>query len=199
MGGPRRVEKTPETDFLEVQGGQSAPFCSFKHVDLVDFKGPQICLGALGGALGVSWGLMFGSQDALGILGVHVWPTGGLGEVLGDVFTRLEDARRALDTVFGDPKGSARCKSSYILCVFDDFQKRRVFQRMAPGGLCLFKKTVVFAPWGSLGAPLEACRRALWVPGGSRNHGFVFFWRQGGPPGAAKVCTIANYVYNPSV
>ena len=65
-GGPRRVEKSPETDFLEVQGGQSAPFCSFKHVDLFDFRGPERCSGASGGAFGVSWGFMFGPQEALG-------------------------------------------------------------------------------------------------------------------------------------
>ena len=35
---------------------------------------------------------MFGPQEALG-------------EVLGDVFARLEGPRRALDIAFGDPKG----------------------------------------------------------------------------------------------
>ena len=62
----RRVEKSPETDFLEAQGGKSAPFSSFKHVDLFDFRGPKRCSGALGGAFGVSSGLMFGSEEALG-------------------------------------------------------------------------------------------------------------------------------------
>ena len=72
------------------------------------------------------------------------------------------------------------------------------------GFLMIFKNDVFskegskgggFRAWGSLGPPWEACRRALWVPGGSRNHGFVFFWRQGGLPGAAKVCTLAKKDY----
>ena len=66
LGGSRRLEKSPKTDFLEVQGGQSAPFCSFKHVDFFDFRRPERCSGALGGAFVVSSGLMFGSEEALG-------------------------------------------------------------------------------------------------------------------------------------
>ena len=66
LGGSRRLEKSPETDFLEVQGGQSAPFCSFKHVDIFDFRCPERCSGAAGGTFGVSWGFMFGPQEALG-------------------------------------------------------------------------------------------------------------------------------------
>ena len=59
----------------------------------------------------------------------------------------------------------------------------------------ILSKTKVFASLRSLGAPWEVCRRALWVPGGSRNQGARFFLAPGGPPGAAKVCTIANKDY----
>ena len=58
------------------------------------FRRSREVLGSLGGAF---WG----------VLGAHVWPTGALGEVLGDACTRLEGPRRALETEFRDPKGSA--------------------------------------------------------------------------------------------
>ena len=134
--GPRRVEKSPETDFLEVQGGQSAPFCSFKHVDLVDFRGPQIRLGALGGALGVSWGLMFGSQEAQGrSWGSMFGPQGPSGRPWG---TRARDERvqrgpwtshlalqrRVLDA-----------KVAIFLVFFDDFQKHCFFKGWLQGGV----------------------------------------------------------------
>ena len=83
-------------------------------------------------------------------------------------------------------------KTGVFLMIFKNNVFRCVFQRRAPGAVGISSKTMVFAPWRSLGAPWEACRRALWVPGGSRNHGLVFFWRQGGPLGAAKVCIIEN-------
>ena len=76
---------------------------------------------------------------------------------------------------------------------FDDFQKRRVFQRRAPGASKIRLKTMVFAPWGALGASSEVCLRALWVPGALQESWSGFFWRQGGPLGAAKACIIANY------
>ena len=61
------------------------------------------------------------------VLGVHVWLTGALREALGDACARLEGPRRALDITFGDPKGSARCKSSYIPSVFLMILKKRCF------------------------------------------------------------------------
>ena len=84
-------------------------------------------------------------------------------------------------------------KTHIFLWYFDDFQKQRVFQRRAPGALDIRLKTVVFAPGGSLGASLEGSFLALGSLGGSRHHHHVFFWRQGGPLGAAKACVIANY------
>ena len=98
----------------------------------------------------------------------------------------------------GGPLGAAKAcmianddgKTNVLFMFFKNDVFRYVFQRRAPGSLGIRSKTMVFAPWRSLGAPWEACRRALWVPGGSRNHHQVFFWRQGGPLGAAKVCII---------
>ena len=52
---------------------------------------------------------------------------------------------------------------------------------------------MVFAPGGALGASLERSFLALGSLEASRHHDHVFFWRQGGPLGAAKACVIANY------
>ena len=93
----------------------------------------------------------------------------------------------------GIQRGVHDAKTSILSRYFDDFQKRRVFQRRAPGASEIRLKTVVFAPWGSLGASSEVCLRALWVPGALQESCSGFFWRQGGPLGAAKACMIANY------
>ena len=79
-------------------------------------------LGSLRGSL---WGVLgvhvWPTGGPGGVLGEHVWPTGALGEVLGErvwrsgplgevlgkARARFEGPRRALETEFSDAKGSA--------------------------------------------------------------------------------------------
>ena len=56
-----------------------------------------------------------------------------------------------------------------------------------------YEKMVVFAPGEALGTSLDGRLLALGSLEASRHHDHVFFWRQGGPLGAAKACVIANY------
>ena len=72
------------------------------------FRRSREVLGSLGGAFWGVLGAHVWPTGALGeVLGERVWPTRALGEVLGDACTRLEGPRRALETEFRDPKGSA--------------------------------------------------------------------------------------------
>ena len=72
-GGSRKVEKSPKTDFREVQGGQSAPFPSFEHVHFVNLMKPW-------GAPGDPWTILagFGSSRE-GPEGALGGPGGGPG------------------------------------------------------------------------------------------------------------------------
>ena len=144
---PRRIEKSPETDFLEVQGGQSAPFCSFKHVDLFDFRGPERCSGALGGAFGVSWRLMFRFQDAQGrSWGSMFGPQGPSGRPWG-MRARDERVQRGPWTLhLALQRGVLDAKVAIFCVFFDDFQKHCFFKGGLQGGLPSFKKMMVFAP-----------------------------------------------------
>ena len=53
-----------------------------------------------------------GALEVLGGSFRHPW------RCLGDACAKLEGPGGALDTIFSDPNGSARCKSSYIPYVF---------------------------------------------------------------------------------
>ena len=143
----------------------------------------------LGSVRGSLWGVLGAHVSLPGrpgeVLGVHVWPTGALREALGDACARLEGPRRALDIAFGDPKGenvAVVAKRSIFVFSKGGLQGRWTCNQKrwfsGPGGPWGLPGRRVVAPCGSLGAP------------GTRGPGF--FWRQGGPPGAAKVCTIAN-------
>ena len=143
----------------------------------------------LGSVRGSLWGVLGAHVSLPGrpgeVLGVHVWPTGALREALGDACARLEGPRRALDIAFGDPNGenvALVAKRSIFVFFKGGLQggvahsKKRWFSRLeGPWGL---PGRRVVAPCGSLGAP------GALVP--------FFVWRQGGPPGAAKVCTLAK-------
>ena len=76
-------------------------------VDLAHFGSPQRCLGALGRHFGVSWGRMFGLQELSGGSRELLWakhvPSGGPGGSVRETGW----AKGALETEFGDAKGSA--------------------------------------------------------------------------------------------
>ena len=151
-------------------------------------------LGSLWGAFGVSWGRMFGPQEPSGrSWGSMVGPQEPSGRSWGKRARDLRAQGGPWKPNSAPPARVLKLKTVVFSMYFDDFQKRHVFQRRAPGASEIRLKTVVFAPWGSLGASSEVCLRALWVPGALQESWSGFFWRQGGPLGAAKACIIANY------
>ena len=131
-GGSRKVEKSPKTDFREVQGGQSAPFSSFKHVHFVDLMRP---LGAPGGPWTILAG--FGSsregpEGALGgpggALGAPRWLPGGAPSKKTRVLEPLKGAQ-------GRPTFKNIAKTLILLCLTNYDSFCMFFIGSAPGGV----------------------------------------------------------------
>ena len=72
-------------------------------------------------------------------------------------------------------------KTVIFLVFFNDSQKAMVFQRRVLGAVGILSKTMVFAPWRSLGAPWEACRRAFGSQGAPGTMVSFFFGARGVP------------------
>ena len=96
-------------------------------------------------------------------------------------------------------RGVLDAKTHIFTWFFDDFQKRRVFQRRAPGVVNIRLKTLVFAPGGALGASLERNFLALGSLGGSRHHDHVFFGARGVPLERPRHASLQMMMVKPMV
>ena len=99
----------------------------------------------------------------------------------------------------GIQRGVHDAKTSILSRYFDDFQKRRVFQRRAPGAVKIRLKTVVFAPGGVLGASLERNFLALGSLEASRHHDHVFFGARGVPLERPRHASLQIMIVKPMV
>ena len=139
-------------------------------------------LGSLGGAFWGVLGHMFGPQEPSGRSWGSVFGARGLsGRSWGKRARDLRAQGGPWKPNLAMQRGVLDAKTHIFTWFFDDFQKRRVFQRRAPGVVKIRLKTLVFAPGGALGASLEGNFLALGSLEASRHHDHVFFWRQGVP------------------
>ena len=76
-------------------------------VDLAHFGGPERCLGALGGILGCLGGACLAYRSSREAPESSCGPNMCPQEVLGEACARLDGPKGALETEFGDAKGSA--------------------------------------------------------------------------------------------
>ena len=151
-------------------------------VDLAHFGGPTRCLGALVEHFGVSRGDMFGPREPSGRSWGSVFGARGLsGRSWGKRARDLRAQGGPWKPNLATPGGVLKLKTYILLVFFYDFQKRRVFQRWAPGAVGIRLKTLVFAPGGALGASLERNFLALGSLEASRHHDHVFFSARGVP------------------
>ena len=146
------------------------------------FRRSHEVLGSLGGAFLGVLGHMFGPQEPSGRSWGSVFGARGLsGRSWGKRARDLRAQGGPWKPNLAMQRGVLDAKTHIFTWFFDDFQKRRVFQRRAPGVVKIRLKTLVFAPGGALGASLERNFLDLGSLGGSRHHDHVFFGARGVP------------------
>ena len=131
-GGSRRAEKSPKSDFREVQGGQSAPFPSFEHVHFVNLMKPW-------GAPGDPWTILagFGSsrEGPEGALGGPGWGPGSSQVAPGDPPSKKTRVLEPLKGAQGRPSFKNNAKTLVLLCLTNYHSFFLFFIGSAPGGV----------------------------------------------------------------
>ena len=164
------------------------------------FRRSHEVLGSLGGAFWGVLGHMFGPQEPSGRSWGSVFGARGLsGRSWGKRARDLRAQGGPWKPNLAMQRGVLDAKTHIFTWFFDDFQKRRVFQRRAPGVVKIRLKTLVFAPGGALGASLEGNFLALGSLEASKHHDHVFFGRQGVPLERPRHASLQMMMVKPMV